>query len=75
MRFTERIKQGCEMYNLIVMGEVPGTDVQITFGVWLGVVGGLTAVYLGYKLLTGRRQFATAFARRPLHASQLHQRG
>lgn len=75
MLFTKRIKQGCEMDNLIVMGDVPGTDLQITFGVWLGIAGGLIATYLTYKLLSGRRQFAAAFARQPLHASQLHQRG
>lgn len=73
MRLTKLIKLGCEMYDLIVLGQVPGTDIEITFAMWMSVLAGLATIYYSYKLVRGRRM-AMAFVRKPLHANQLHLR-
>ena len=59
------------MYNVLVLGYVPGTNIQISFQAWLGVaavVAGAVAI-----LYIGRRQRQTPF-RLPLPASRLHVR-
>ncbi len=59
------------MYNVIVLGYIPGTSIQISFQAWLGMAallaGALTIVYLE------RRHRQTPF-RLPLPASRLHVR-
>ena len=63
------------MYSVLVLGYVPGTNIQISFQAWLvmaGVVGAITtAVFLAHK---HRRGLAARWQRLPLHASQLHTR-
>ena len=59
------------MYNVLVLGYVPGTNIQISFQAWLGIavvlVGALAILYVE------RRQHQTPF-RLPLPASRLHVR-
>ncbi|MEO7364649.1 MAG: hypothetical protein ABIV43_04070 [Candidatus Saccharimonadales bacterium] len=69
------------MYTFIVLGLIPGTNVQITFDIWLQFVT-LLAVYVAlsvfsmriYRFVKLTNQLLTAPARRQLHATQLHQR-
>ncbi len=60
------------MYNFLVLGLVPGTNLQITFNTWLYAASLSFAVYfIAFRL----RRPAAATVRAPLHASQLHNRG
>lgn len=65
------------MYNFLVLGLVPGTNIRITFRMWLNIIG-LSLVVLGVLwLVTNRRRFNLVTGlqiRQPLHASQLHRR-
>ena len=64
------------MYSFIVLGIVPGTNIQISFLAWvvatmLAIVA-LSGVWLGLK----RRPLDIKISSHlPLHASQLHLRG
>ena len=64
------------MDTFIVLGIVPGTDLQITFGAWLKLLEIAAIIYCFIKLkdihqtLTGQ-----SWERVPLHATQLHRRG
>lgn len=66
------------MYNLLVLGLVPGTAIQISFQDWLAMAGLLLAVAVvlrgPIKLKRRLRVLQAAAGRLPLHASQLHQR-
>jgi uncharacterized protein (DUF983 family) len=66
------------MYSFFVLGIIPGTNFQITFGAWTNIAAALAIVVL---LITLRRVHGQKFAaqypilRQPLHASRLHLRG
>lgn len=71
------------MYTFLVLGLIPGTNIQIGFWTWL-VIAGLLAVVL--KRYRSRLVLAVAMwwhqfdedeaaSRKPLHASRLHLRG
>lgn len=64
------------MYNFIVLGIVPGTDLQITFGAWLKLLEVVAIVYGMMRLKTLHQTlFIQTWERVPLHANQLHRRG
>lgn len=57
------------MYSIVVLGLVPGTNIQISFQAWLV----MTAIIVGaliYKL----EHYNPSALRLPLPASRLHQR-
>jgi hypothetical protein len=63
------------MYSLVVLGLIPGTNIQITFRSWsalAGWVAGCVLVYSYRHLLTPE---AVALRREVVHASQFHHRG
>lgn len=64
------------MYNFLVLGIIPGTNLQITFGMWLLMCAVLTfkAPALWRKYEDFLRGLATPSSHLPLHASQLHHR-
>jgi hypothetical protein len=65
------------MYGFIVGGFLPGTDIQISFQAYLGLItvlfgiASITWIELKHR---SARQHLTRLLRQPLHASQLHQR-
>ena len=61
------------MYTFLVLGLIPGTNLQITFKTWLDLVGLIIVALLSYKLHNDHLA-RLPLARRPLHASQLHRR-
>lgn len=64
------------MYNVIVLGLVPGTNVQISFQAWLAATATLPLLYLIIKPLTQRLLAVKqiTMVRLPLPATQLHLR-
>ncbi len=64
------------MYNFLVLGLVPGTNIAISFQAWLIITAGLLAVLFIFRpLLRHLLELGQANAKRlPLPASQLHQR-
>lgn len=62
------------METLIVLGQIPGTDIQITFFMWLQAVALVGVVLVAFRLVTVRRDQAVdaKTQRAPVHASQLH---
>jgi hypothetical protein len=69
------------MYNFIVGGFVPGTNLQVTFQLWLDLTGVAVVVYMLHQLLDLRQLLDAYLATRqplpvraPLHANQLHRR-
>jgi hypothetical protein len=64
---------GAEMYNFIVLGLVPGTDIQIGFVAWL-VIGVLGIALLKLRHQINHLLIAHGSPRVGLHATQLHQR-
>lgn len=63
------------MYSFFVLGLIPGTNIQITFQMWLLITAAIAAVYAYWHYLphpTLRIEIRSP--RRPLHASQLHLR-
>ena len=70
------------MYTFLVLGLIPGTNIQISFWAWIII---MVLVTLGAYRLRHRvtayaskwwHQFDTSdITRQPLHASQLHLRG
>lgn len=65
------------MYNFVVLGLVPGTNIQISFQAWLGMMGALSvALPLVWTTITNRLRSLrhTPAVRRTLHARELHQR-
>lgn len=70
------------MYSFIVLGLIPGTNIQINFWAWIIIMIGLTVT--AYKLRFRVVRLVSnwwgqldneAETRQPLHASQLHLRG
>lgn len=65
------------MYNFLVLGLVPGTDIQITFEMWLDIV---IAIIMAVVVVKAGRQLLNltstlpeaSTVRLPLDASQLH---
>jgi hypothetical protein len=70
------------VYDFLVLGLIPGTNIQIGFWASIGLMIGLVIAYKLYKKrlfgLIGawwhRFDDEDASARKPLHASQLHRR-
>lgn len=66
------------MYNFLVLGLIPGTNIQIGFYAWIALVISLmVATYFANKKIL---QIINApdfefEIRKPLHANQLHSRG
>ena len=69
------------MYTFLVLGLIPGTNIQINFYAWIIIMSGLiiTAYRLRPRLVQAIsnwwHQFDKAPSRQPLHANQLHLRG
>jgi hypothetical protein len=65
------------MYNFIVGGYLPGTDIQLSFQASVAVItilfGIAGIIWIEYKQRIVSRSINSL--RQPLHASQLHQRG
>jgi hypothetical protein len=61
------------MYSFIVLGIVPGTNLQIGFSAWL-ILSGLALVTFRLRHQIGKLAVTVQAVRQPLHASQLHQR-
>lgn len=70
------------MYTFLVLGLIPGTNIQINFWAWIIIMVGLAIA--GYRLRTRIVGYVKAWwdqldgtqtTREPLHASQLHLRG
>ena len=67
---------GVGVYNFLVLGFIPGTNIQITFQTWVDAFGLVLFAYCGFRLYQRYRfsGFELMPIRQPLHASQLHQR-
>lgn len=64
------------MYTFLVLGLIPGTNVQISFDAWLGIMAGLpfVAALLRTPLHRLVELGKAAEPRLPLPANQLHRR-
>jgi hypothetical protein len=63
------------MYSFLILGIVPGTNLQINFQGWLNLAGLVLSTAVLLRLYRQHQLLTTIFAPRlPLHASQLHQR-
>lgn len=70
------------MYSFLVLGLIPGTNIQINFWAWIIIMVGLTVTAYKLRFRVGRlvsswwHQFDDPEThRKPLHANQLHLRG
>ncbi|HVV26311.1 MAG TPA: hypothetical protein VHC21_04790 [Candidatus Saccharimonadales bacterium] len=69
------------MYTFLVLGLIPGTNIQINFYAWIIIMIGLgiSAYRLRPRVVrylsNWWHQFDEAEPRQPLHANQLHLRG
>jgi hypothetical protein len=64
------------MYSFIVLGIVPGTNIQISFQAWLLMLAGLVAlimVFIASHRLRRSMGLQGLRLRQPLDANQLHQ--
>jgi hypothetical protein len=64
------------MYSFLVLGFIPGTNIQISFVAWLVMLVGSPLAVLAFALRHRLQRAARLQAlslRRPLYASQLHQ--
>jgi hypothetical protein len=64
------------MYSFLVLGIIPGTNLQITFQVWLNTIG-LLLIGLAFRILYANRhqiELALQPVRVPLHAREIHAR-
>jgi hypothetical protein len=70
------------MYTFLVLGLIPGTNIEISFWAWI-IIMAFVAI-AGYRLRSRVVRYVTTwwqqldedeFARQPLHANQLHLRG
>lgn len=60
------------MYSFLVLGLVPGTNIQINFNTWLYA---LSAAFLSYGIYRRMHTLGSvSVVRQPLYASQLHNR-
>jgi len=62
------------MYSFLVLGLIPGTNLQITFKSWLVLAGWTFGSAVVYKYRAVLTPEAEAVRRQILHASQLHHR-
>ena len=66
------------MYSFLVLGIIPGTNIQITFDMWLQLAElAIVLIGLAWGITHSRevRKLAKTVQRRlPLHATQLHLR-
>lgn len=69
------------MYSLLVLGIIPGTDIQISFQMWLEAAAAASFLFIlikGFATLLRRpievneQPALEPAVRVPLHASQLH---
>lgn len=65
------------MYSLIVLGQIPGTNISLSFEAWI-ILMALMAV-VGFRLRPKIKQIFEEFKgattpKHGIHASQLHQR-
>jgi hypothetical protein len=69
------------MYSFLVLGLIPGTDIQINFWAWIVIMIGL--LYAGHRLRPRLTAYISRWwhqfddsdtLRQPLHANQLHLR-
>jgi Sec-independent protein translocase protein TatA len=72
------------MYSFLVLGLVPGTNIQIGFWTWIIIMVVVTVVFRHYKqhLVESLNKWWHQFdedvenvPREPMHASRLHLRG
>lgn len=72
------------MYNFLVLGLIPGTDIQIGFWTWIIITIGLVVAfqsskpYLAEVINKWWHKFdedVESVPREPLHANRLHLRG
>jgi hypothetical protein len=69
------------MYTFLVLGLIPGTNIQINFYAWIIIMIGLSISVYRLRSRIVRRlsgwwhQFDETETRQPLHANQLHLRG
>jgi len=62
------------MYAFFVLGLIPGTNLQITFNIWLDCLLLATAIYLYARYLPVVTIERMPAQRQVIYASQLHQR-
>jgi hypothetical protein len=60
------------MYNFLVLGMIPDTNIVITFQAWLNLLGLIFVAYLIRRFFQRRTFTEFAPVRVPLHANQLH---
>lgn len=72
------------MYNFLVLGLIPGTDIQIGFWTWIIIMTGLAMAFRRFKpyIIQSIDKWWHQFdddlegvPREPMHASRLHLRG
>ena len=66
------------MYSLLVLGLIPGTNIQITFTTWveLALLGAVTwLVKNRIDVMVSLQALANQQTPRGLHATQIHRRG
>lgn len=64
------------LYSFIVLGYIPGTNIELSFPATLVLLAILAVVVaFGWAELHRRYLSGTSWTRQPLHASQLHLRG
>jgi hypothetical protein len=72
------------MYNFLVLGLIPGTNIQIGFWTWIIIMIGLVVAFkrskpyvieMVYKWWHQFDEDVESVPREPLHASRLHLRG
>lgn len=69
------VNRGHEVESILVLGLIPGTNIAISFQVWIALIVLLIIarpvhnLYIQYELFMLER-----VKRQPLHASQLHRR-
>ena len=76
---TAQIEQkfkGHRMYSIIVLGLIPGTNISVSFQVWLLVVaaGVLVSIPVLYRIYKNQTEIWLP-SHYPKDANQLHQRG
>jgi Fe2+ transport system protein FeoA len=62
------------VYTLLVLGIVPGTDIQITFEAWLNMLVGIVALIIAAGIVNKIQPNSSFVVRNILPASQLHSR-
>lgn len=59
------------MWEYIVLGQVPGTQIQVSFETWLVVTTGVFACYVTYSLLRSFKAHRYALTRHLRQATHL----